>query len=151
MTLNVIATIIAVSNCTIKTPKVGISLSGFLSAGANGLQICRGEAPESVDIFELHERYVKVLSNERNTQYVALLGNTSLDAVYVTQLAGAYTGLMRNGTIIDRETVNALMMPHKIVSGVHKTEAEAYAEVQRKYNAELECAKQRYKQLSAVG
>lgn len=115
------------------------------------MQICRGEAPESVDIFELHERYLKVLSNEQNTQYVALLGNTSLDAVYAKQVAGAYTGLMPNGTIIDRETVNALLMPHKIVSGVHKTEAEAYAEVQRKYAVELERAKQRYKQLETVG
>lgn len=122
-------------------------MSKHIAHGLNGPCICDGPAPEGVDIYEIHKQYVKVLSNSKNSKFVVILGNTGLDAIRAKQQMGVFNGLKTNGTIVDKTAVDALLIPDRILSGVHRSETAAITEAIEKYKHELCSAQQRYNAL----
>lgn len=122
-------------------------MSKHIAHGLNGPCICDGPAPEGVDIYEIHKQYLKVLSNSKNSKFVVILGNTGLDAIRMQQQMGLFNGLKTNGTIVDKTAVDALLIPDRILSGVHRTKTAAIKEATEKYKQELCKAHERYNAL----
>lgn len=124
-------------------------MSLHIAHSENGPCIRIGEAPEGVYIYEMHKQYCKVLSNSNGSKYVVILGNIGLDAMYARHKTGVFSALQENGNILDKEAVEALLMPDRVVSQVHKTEKAALGDAVAKYEHEMRAANTRYNRLIA--